>query len=122
MARSLGAWPLGCTARATTFLTQYDERGWAGDVLHDWEGTLADEATVIRLPPCRTRSRQGELLCLGLRELFCTGVGNSRVRRLAPLRSSPSTCFAKLPLPPRLDLLELRQLCGRARLLHEFRD
>src|SRR5215470_18018644 len=61
-------------------------------------------------------------LRLGLRKLLGTGVRNSRIGRLLPSRSGPSTGFDKLSLFPGLDLLELCELHGRVWLLQESRN
>jgi hypothetical protein len=61
-------------------------------------------------------------LCFQLCQLLGTRVRNSSIRCLAALRSGPSTGFDELSLLPRLDLLELAELRGRAWLLHESRN
>src|SRR5215470_981128 len=57
-----------------------------------------------------------------LRKFLSARGGNSSVRCLAPSRSGPSTGFDEVPLSPGLHLLELGELRGRARLLHESRN
>src|SRR5262245_6993152 len=65
---------------------------------------------------------QARGLRFSLRKLLGTRVRNSRVRGLSPSRTGPSAGFDKLPLFPRLDLLELCELHHCVGLLHESRD